>query len=66
MSLYHLLRLTIDVTLIVLAVFLPGWFSGAYIIFVANFITIVGIVVATIWAINQTTTLLRPRVTSSS
>lgn len=51
----YFIRLTIDVTLIILAVLLPGWFSGAYIIFVANFINIIGIVFATAWAINQRT-----------
>jgi hypothetical protein len=51
--LLHLTRLTINVTLILLAIILPGWFSGAYIIFVANFVTIIGIVLATVWAINQ-------------
>ncbi|KAN0109112.1 hypothetical protein V8E52_009634 [Russula decolorans] len=51
--------LTIDVTLIVLVVFLPGWFSGAYVIFVANFITIIGIMFATVWAINQSR-MMRP------
>jgi hypothetical protein len=53
------IRLTIDVALIVLAVLLPGWFSGAYIIFVANFINIIGIVFATAWAINQRTKIRR-------
>ena len=51
----YFIRLTIDVTLIILAVLLSGWFSGAYIIFVANFINIIGIVFATAWAINQRT-----------
>jgi hypothetical protein len=49
-----------DVVLIVLSVFLPGWSSGAYIIFVANFITIIGVVIATVWAIGQSR-LIRPR-----
>lgn len=49
----RLTRLIINVTLILLAVILPGWFSGAYIIFVANFVTIIGIVLATVWAITQ-------------
>jgi len=53
--LYRFTRLTIDVTLIILAVFLPGWFSGAYILLVANFVTIIGIVFTTVWAINQST-----------
>ena len=49
----YFIRLTIDVTLIILAILLPGWFSGAYIIFVTNFINIIGIIFATAWAINQ-------------
>jgi hypothetical protein len=54
------IRLTINVTLIVLAVLLPGWFSDAYIIiFVANFVNIVGIVFATAWAINWSTKMRR-------
>lgn len=34
-------------------VLLPGWSSGAYILFIANFITILGIVFATVWTTNQ-------------
>ena len=49
----YFIRLTIDVTLIILAVLLPGWFSGAYIIFVTNFINIIDIIFAMAWAINQ-------------
>ena len=49
----YFIRLTIDIMLIILAVLLPGWFSGAYIIFVANFINIISIIFAMAWAINQ-------------
>ena len=34
-------------------ILLPGWSSGAFILFVANFITILGIVFATVWTTNQ-------------
>lgn len=47
-----LIRVTIDIAVIVLMVFLPGWSNGAYILFVANFITILGIVFATVWTTN--------------
>ena len=47
-----LFRVAIDITVIVLMIFLPGWSSGAYILFVANFITILGIVFATVWTTN--------------
>jgi hypothetical protein len=30
-------------------IFLPSWSNGAYILFVSNFITILGIVFATVW-----------------
>ncbi len=44
--------MTIDIAVIVLMICLPGWSSGAYILFVANFITIFGIVFATVWTTN--------------
>lgn len=47
-----LIRVTIDIVVIVLMIFLPGWSNGAYILFVANFITILGIVFATVWTTN--------------
>jgi hypothetical protein len=47
------IRFTTDVILIALAVLLPGWFGGSYIIFIANFINIISIVFGTAWAINQ-------------
>ena len=47
-----LIRVTIDIAVIVLMISLPGWSSGAYILFVANFITILGIVFATVWTTN--------------
>jgi hypothetical protein len=31
---------------------LPGWSSGAYLLYVANYITILGIVFATVWTTN--------------
>lgn len=34
-------------------ILLPDWSGGVYILFVANFITIFGIVFATIWTTNQ-------------
>jgi len=46
------IRVTIDIAVIVLMIFLPGWSNGAYILFVANFITILGIVFATVWTTN--------------
>jgi hypothetical protein len=48
-----LFRVTIDIVVIVLMVLLPGWSNGAYILYVANFITILGIVFATVWTTNQ-------------
>ena len=44
-----LIRVTIDIAVIVLMIFLPGWSNGAYILFISNFITILGIVFATVW-----------------
>jgi hypothetical protein len=38
---------------------LPDWTSGTYIIFIANFITILGIVFATLWTTNQNWILRR-------
>jgi hypothetical protein len=34
-------------------IFLPRWSSGAFILFTANFTTILGIVFATVWTTNQ-------------
>jgi hypothetical protein len=48
----YLVPVTIDIAVIVLIIFLPGWSNGAYILFVANFITILGIVFATVWTTN--------------
>jgi hypothetical protein len=31
---------------------LPSWVSGAYLLYVANYITILGIVFATVWTTN--------------
>jgi hypothetical protein len=39
--------------MILLMSFLPAWSNGAYIIFIANFISILGIVFATVWTTNQ-------------
>jgi hypothetical protein len=47
-----LIRVALDIAVIVLMIFLPGWSSGAYILFVANYITILGIVFATVWTTN--------------
>jgi hypothetical protein len=47
-----LIRVTIDIVLIVLMISLPSWSSGAYILYVANFIAILGIVFATVWTTN--------------
>ena len=47
-----LIRVTFDIAVIVLMIFLPGWSNGAYILFVANYITIFGIVFATVWTTN--------------
>ena len=47
-----LIRVAIDIAVIVLLIFLPGWSNGAYILFVANYITILGIVFATVWTTN--------------
>jgi hypothetical protein len=33
-------------------IFLPSWSNGAYLLFVANYITILGIVFATVWTTN--------------
>jgi len=49
----HLIRVILDITVIVLMILLPSWSSGAFILFVANFITILGIVFATVWTTNQ-------------
>jgi len=38
---------------------LPGWAGGVYILFVANFVTIFGIVFATVWTTNQNWILRR-------
>jgi len=46
--------LVVDVVVIILRVFLPGWSSGAYVLLISNFVTIIGIVFATVWATNQT------------
>jgi hypothetical protein len=46
------IRVTIDIAVIVLMISLPSWSSGAYILFVSNFITILGIVFATVWTTN--------------
>jgi len=40
-------------------VVLPGWSSGAFILYVTNFITILGIVFATVWTTNQNWILRR-------
>lgn len=54
-----LIRVTIDIVLIVLMIFLPSWSSGAYILYVSNFITILGIVFATVWTTNLNWVLRR-------
>jgi len=38
---------------------LPDWAGGVYILFVANFVTIFGIVFATVWTTNQNWILRR-------
>ncbi|KAI9512426.1 hypothetical protein F5148DRAFT_901752 [Russula earlei] len=49
----YLIPVGIDVIVIVLMVLLPSWSNGAYLLFLANFITILGIVFATVWTTNQ-------------
>jgi hypothetical protein len=39
--------------MILLMSILPAWSNGAYILFIANFISILGIVFATVWTTNQ-------------
>ncbi|KAI0250804.1 hypothetical protein BJV78DRAFT_537291 [Lactifluus subvellereus] len=53
------IRVTVDIAVIVLMIVLPDWTSGTYIIFIANFITILGIVFATVWTTNQNWILRR-------
>lgn len=48
----YVVPVTIDIAVIVLMIFLPGWSNGTYILFVANYITILGIVFATVWTTN--------------
>jgi hypothetical protein len=40
-------------------ILLPDWSSGTYIIFIANFVSILGIVFATVWTTNQNWILRR-------
>jgi hypothetical protein len=54
-----LIRVTLDITVIILMILLPGWSSGAFILFITNFITILGIVFATVWTTNQNWILRR-------
>jgi hypothetical protein len=49
----RLIRVVLDITVIVLMMLLPSWSNGAFILFVTNFITILGIVFATVWTTNQ-------------
>lgn len=49
----YLIRVTLDIAVIILMIFLPGWSNGAYILFVVNFISILGIVFATVWTTNM-------------
>ncbi|KAI0304411.1 hypothetical protein B0F90DRAFT_1815742 [Multifurca ochricompacta] len=55
----YVVPVTIDITVIALMILLPDWSSGVYILFVANFITILGIVFATVWTTNQNWILRR-------
>ncbi len=45
--------------MIILMTLLPDWAGGVYILFVANFVTIFGIVFATVWTTNQNWILRR-------
>jgi len=49
----YVVPVAIDIVVIVLMILLPGWANGAFILYVANFITILGIVFATVWTTNQ-------------
>jgi hypothetical protein len=45
--------------MIILMILLPEWHGGVYILFIANFLTIFGIVFATVWTTNQNWILRR-------
>ncbi|KAI0269846.1 hypothetical protein BC834DRAFT_967582 [Gloeopeniophorella convolvens] len=55
----YIIPVAVNVTVIVLMILLPHWTSGIYILFVANFVTILGIVFATVWTTNQNWILRR-------
>jgi hypothetical protein len=40
-------------------ILLPDWSGGTYILFISNFVTILGIVFATVWTTNQNWILRR-------
>ena len=52
-------RVTIDILMIILMIVLPEWPGGVYLLFIANFVTIFGIVFATVWTTNQNWMLRR-------
>ncbi|KAI9443228.1 hypothetical protein H4582DRAFT_2196147 [Lactarius indigo] len=55
----YVVPVTIDILIIILMTLLPDWVGGVYILFIANFVTIFGIVFATVWTTNQNWILRR-------